>query len=542
VRPVVRSAAVGRTSRITCLDTTVTTADGLALATDVTVADDGERHPVLLCRTPYGRSSVRGSHDAIGLARLGWAVVTQDVRGRWDSPGDFSPFRSERSDGARTVAWCGSQPWSNGAVAMAGASYNGFTQWLAAAERPAALRAIAPAVAGPAIRSAVYEGGALQLGVFSSWTLGIGALGSNLDAAVVESAIAELDTWPTQLGNPPGHTTLARISPDWHRWLDPDDPDLWDQLDAGSAILDEHRDPLAGYHLAGWHDLFCESTIAGYRLLAGPDVDERTRARQRLVVGPWSHASMLRRTTGRLDFGVAAQGDFNGLFDEQLAFLTGGVAGADVPSGVRVFVMGANRWLDLAEWPPAATPVPVYLAAGGTLSWSTPPDTGTDRYRHDPADPVPTSGGRTLHPVPPEAGPLDQRPVEERPDVLVYTTPPLERDLTVIGTVRAHLAFSATAQTTDVTVKLVDVHPDGRAMLVVDSIRRLRDLVPGRAGEVELAVGSTAMTFGPGHRIRVEIASSNYPRFDTCAASDQTVHHGGPTPSRVVLPLYEGAT
>ena len=533
---------MGAHSRIICLDTAVTTPDGVALATDVTVADDGEPHPVLLFRTPYGRASVRGSHDAIGLARLGWAVVTQDVRGRWDSPGAFSPFRSERDDGALTLAWCAAQPWSNGAVAMAGASYNGFTQWLAAAARPSALRVIAPAVAGPTIRDAVYEGGALQLGVFSSWTLGIGAVGSNLDGGVTTAAVADLDAWPAVLRTGTEKETLSSISPDWSRWLDPGDADLWDPLDASPALRGNGASgppapQPAGYHLAGWHDLFCDATIRGYGLLTGPDVDERVGRRQRLVVGPWSHASMLRRTTGRLDFGVAAQGEFNGILEEQVAFLTGGIADMDVPNGVRIFVMGSNRWLDLPSWPPPSTDRPVFLADGGGLSWTGPEETGTDRYRHDPDDPVPNGGGRTLHPVPPEAGPLDQRHIEERPDVLVYSTPPLDRDLTVVGSVRAHLVFASTAPVADVAVKLVDVHPDGSALLVVDSIRRVRR-APGTADEVEVEVGSTAMTFAAGHRIRIEIASSNYPRFDTSAAAEQAIHRGGRARSRVVLPVH----
>ncbi|HZC28067.1 MAG TPA: CocE/NonD family hydrolase [Actinopolymorphaceae bacterium] len=528
-------------SRVTCLDTAVTMPDGVALATDVTVADDGAQHPVLLIRTPYSRASVRGFHDAIGLARLGWAVVTQDVRGRWDSPGAFSPFRSERVDGATTVAWCAAQPWSNGGVAMAGASYMGFSQWLAAADRPAALRVIAPAIAGPTIRDAIYEGGALQLGVFSSWTLGIGALGSNLDADVVAAAIGDLDSWPDVLRDGTEKTALPRISPDWVRWLDPDDAELWSSLDAGAALLDgsSPRSQPAGYHLAGWHDLFCESTIRGYSLLTGPDVDDGVRSRQRLVVGPWAHLSMLRRTTGRLDFGTAAQGDFSGLFEDQFAFLTGGVAGQDMPSGVRVFVMGANRWLDLSGWPPPSTDTPLYLAGEGTLSWSPPAEAGSDRYHHDPADPVPTRGGRTLHPVPPDPGPLDQRAVEQRPDVLVYTSAPLDRDVTIIGTVRARLTFASTADRADVAVKLVDVHPDGRAMLVVDSIQRAAT-TPGTPQEVGVDVGSTALVFAAGHRIRIEIASSNYPRFDTCAAADQTVHHGGRALSHLTLPVHEG--
>ncbi|GAA2756581.1 CocE/NonD family hydrolase [Actinopolymorpha rutila] len=542
-------------SRVLTLDTTVTAADGTALATDVTVADDGQQHPVVLVRTPYGRASARAAHDAVGLARLGFAVVTQDVRGRWDSAGQFTPFRSERDDGARTVAWCATQPWSAGAVAMIGASYNGFTQWLALAERPAGLRVVAPAVAGPSIRSVAYEGGALQLGVFSSWTLGLGALGSNLEDGVRQESIEALDTWPASI--PLAEKTLTAISPDWQRWLGSggtadrsggaagdrsgaagDGP--WSELDATPA-LDGAGTDVAGYHLAGWHDLFCENTIAGYSLLAGGD--RRAAHRQRLVVGPWSHGSMLRRTTGQLDFGVAAMGDFNGLYEEQAGFLSAGLAGGEVPHGVRVHVMGTNRWLDLEAWPPPAHETAFYLAADGRLDRPTPQESGTDRYRHDPADPVPTNGGRTLHPVLPEAGPRDQRDVERRPDVLVYTGDVLSQDLTVLGTVRAHVVFESTAAVADVAVKLVDVHPDGTAMSVVDSVRRVATPAGGTSGdgtEVEVTVGSTAMTFRAGHRIRVEIASSNYPRFDLCPAGDQTVHRGGRAASRIVLPTYAG--
>ncbi len=427
---------------------------------------------------------------------------------------------------------------------MIGASYNGFTQWLALADRPAGLRVVAPAVAGPSIRSVAYEGGALQLGVFSSWTLGLGAVGNNLDDAVRLASVEALDTWPASI--PLAEKTLTAISPEWQRWLgsagsqeqpgaNAEDP--WAELDAGPA-LDGAGTDVAGYHLAGWHDLFCENTIAGYSLLAGRD--GRAAHRQRLVVGPWSHMSMLRRTTGQLDFGVAAMGDFNGLFEEQVGFLSGGLAGGEVPHGVRVYVMGANRWLDLEAWPPPAHETAFYLAADGRLDRPTPSDSGADHYRHDPADPVPTNGGRTLHPVLPEAGPRDQREVERRPDVLVYTGDVLSQDLTVLGTVRAHVVFESTAPVADVTVKLVDVHPDGTAMSVVDSVRRV-ELPAGGSTAVEVTVGSTAMTFRAGHRIRVEIASSNYPRFDLCPAGDQTVHRGGRAASRIVLPAYTGA-
>jgi putative CocE/NonD family hydrolase len=525
-------------TRIVVDDTVVTTPDGVRLATDVTVADDGQRHPVLLIRTPYSRASVRGFYDAIGLARIGWAVVTQDVRGRWDSTGDFTPFANERADGFLTVEWCASQTWSNGAVAMTGGSYNGGTQWLAAADNPRGLRAISPAVIGPSIRDDVtYENGVPQLGIFSSWALGVTAAGSRLDADVVKEAAAELDAWPGILARSLDETVLNRATPIGLRWLThADDDGFWSAQDV-SAVIDSVN--VAGYHLAGWHDIFVEGNLRAYQAMTAPSRPDEVRASQRLVVGPWAHATMLRRITGELDFGIAADGTLNGLVEEQLGFLTAAVAGQPVPSGARVYVMGRNEWIDLSSWPPPATTTALHLGAEGTLTFDGPGDVGADSYVHDPSSPVPTWGGRTLHPVLPEPGPRDQREIEARPDVLIYTSDPLASDLTVMGAVRAHVAFASTADEADVAVKLVDVHPDGRAMLVVDSIRHV-SATPGTPSQVAVEVGSTAQTFAAGHRIRVEIASSNFPRFGLSPAGTQTVHHGGRTESRLELPIYTG--
>jgi putative CocE/NonD family hydrolase len=521
--------------RIVVEDTVVTTPDGVRLATDVTVADDGHRHPVLLMRTPYSRASVRGFYDAIGLARLGWAVVTQDVRGRWDSTGDFVPFANERADGFVAVEWCASQPWSNGAVAMTGGSYNGGTQWLAAADGPRGLRAISPAVIGPSIRDDVtYENGVAQFGLFTGWALGVTAMGSRLDADTVKEARAELDAWPALAERPLAETVLARATPAGLRWLSYEDDGFWAAQDV-SAVIDSVN--VAGYHLAGWHDIFVEGNLRAYQAMTASSRSDEVRASQRLVVGPWAHATMLRRTTGELDFGVAADGAMNGLVEEQLMFLTEAVAGRPVPGGARIYVMGRNEWIDLPSWPPPATATVLHLGADGTLSFDGPGEAAADSYAHDPASPVPTWGGRTLHPVLPEPGPRDQREVESRPDVLVFTTDELASDLTVMGLVRAHVAFASTATEADVTVKLVDVYPDGRAMLVVDSIRHV-SLTPGSPTLVTVEVGSTGQTFAAGHRIRVEIASSNYPRFGLSPAATQTIHHGGRTESRLELPVY----
>lgn len=522
-------------SRILTQDVAVAMPDGTRLATDVTVADDGAAHPTLLIRTPYGRGRARADYDHVALARLGWAVVVQDVRGRWDSDGQFRPFLAERADGAATVAWCRTQPWSNGAVAMAGASYVGMTQWLAAAERPAGLRAITPTVTVPDIPGeAVFADGVFSQGTFTAWALGIGAIGSTLDSGLVERARQELDQWPTLLGHSLNESVIAELTPDGTRWLEPQHQELWGPLDISPQLPELD---IAAYHLAGWHDLFCEGNLRAYAAMTASDVPESLRRKQRLVIGPWAHGSVLRRVTGELDFGLAADGQVNGIPEEQVAFLGQAVASADVPSGVRVFIMGANRWLDLDGWPPRTEETVLYLAADGRLTSAPAEVSGSDRFTHDPADPVPSTGGRTLHPIPPGAGPLDQRAVESRPDVLVYTSDVLAHDVTVLGTVRAEVGFESSANRADVLIKLVDVHPDGRAMLVVDGIQRV-DLTPGEPTKVAVRVGSTGITFPAGHRIRVEVASSNYPRFDTCPKAHQTVHHGGRSGSSISLPTF----
>lgn len=525
-------------------ETYLSTTDGARLATDVTVADDGARHPVLLVRTPYGRASARAGFDPPGLARLGWAVVVQDCRGRWDSPGSFTPFAYERSDGAFTVRWCAEQPWSDGSVAMAGASYVGMTQWLAAAEHPPGLRAIAPTVTAADLRDGcTFEGGALRLGVFAGWALEIGALGSHLEPETVREAIDELDRWPEAARARLDRTVVERISPAGTAWFDHGNEEFWGPLNTFPAMADMD---LAGYHVAGWHDIFCDANLAAYEGMTAPQRPDRVRRRQRLVVGPWAHTSVLHRTTGQLDFGTAADGQLHALIDEQVRFLTAAVTGpadAELPGGAHIFVMGRNRWHDFASWPPPTTPTAYHLASGGRLTASPTPEAGADRVRHDPADPVPTLGGRTLHPGLPEAGPIDQRELETRDDMLVYTSDPLADELTIVGAVRARVMFESTATPADLTAKLVDVHPDGRAMLVVDSVRRVGS-TPGRAAEVEVDLGSTALTFGAGHRIRVELASSNFPKYDLChpaaGTSVQTIHHGGRTGSAIVLPVWAG--
>ncbi len=518
--------------------------DGVELATDVVRPDDGDRHPVLLVRTPYSRQGLREFYDPIRWAREGWAVVLQDVRGRFDSTGDFRPFHQEADDGYDCLEWCATQSWSDGRVAMAGLSYNGVTQWQAAAARHPALKAISPGVTAASYRDDwFYEGDAFQLGFPTGWAAMLAASATDSGRRNAKQALKLAQSWDRLLTDPRAQERLGELFPDYARWRDTSDTSYWRPIDVTSSFK---RLDVAAWHLAGWYDVFCESTLAAYSLLRSSAASAYAKRSQRLVVGPWTHVGIYQQAGAEVDFGLAGSGLLQALPDEMRDFLRGAIDREEVKGGVSVFVMGRNEWRELEAWPPAGADLLVHLDGGeaanglagdGTLVFDAPSQPRRDHFSHDPGDPVPTRGGRTLNPVLPPAGPLDQRPVEARPDVVVYTSAPLRRDLTVIGTVTASIAFASTADRADVTVKLCDVHPDGRSINVVDGVRRV-DLTPGRRRAVAVRVGSTAMVFKRGHRLRVEVASSSFPRIDLLPAAEQTVYTGGARPSSyLTLPL-----
>lgn len=529
--------------------------DGVQLVVDVVRVDDGERRPVLLIRTPYGRIGARTGFDVVSAARAGWVVVTADVRGWGDSAGDPMPAVADAADGADTVAWCAAQPWCNGQVAMTGASYLGFAQWQAASTGTPALRAISPSQAPLGRRQQwFYEGGAFLPGVAVQWAAVMASQGSALSAAQ-RPVLAELMRDPQSLlARPLAEHPLREMFPGFERWLHPDDTEFWDRFDVSPAT---HPMDIAGYHIGGWYDCFCEATIRGWRELREHAGSERSRAAQRLVIGHWPHG-VLGQSMPEVDYLAGSDWGGSGVGVEQDEWLAAATRGEDVDGGVRVFVMGSNAWWDLPDWPPPARTRSLYPGSGtggargiggdGMLA-DQPPDAGSDGFVHDPSDPVPSCGGRLLNLWRPLPGPYDQRRVEERSDVLVYTGGPLREPLTIAGLVRFEAVFTTTAVSADVCAKLVDVHPDGRAINVVDGVQR-GDFPPGRAKEVTVELGSVAYTFRPGHRIRLEVASSNAPRISpnpsTGAApfeptayvrAEQQLHTGGNRPSRLELPV-----
>jgi putative CocE/NonD family hydrolase len=556
--------------------------DGVQLATDVyRPADDG-RHPVVMLRLPYSKEQpalLFLAGDILRVAQAGYAVVVQDCRGTWASDGEFSPYFQEARDGADAIAWAAAQSWSSGDVGMMGASYYGATQWLAATEAPPALKALAPFITTDQYHDKwTYQGGAFQLGFILQWataTFGVAeavrrvtrgqAAGASVGAAIAAADAVTERYWHTPLADMP---ELAQLAPYVADWLaHPDYDDYW------RAIAPRERYAaikVPALNFGGWFDLFLGGTLANYTAMKG-------RTAQKLVIGPWVHGYNGGVYAER-NFGLRAHDAVADVTAEQIRWfdhhLKGLDNGVDRDKPVRIFVMGPDVWREEDDWPlPDTNWQHWYLHSGGhagtiehdgTLSTTPPDEEARDTYYYDPRDPVPTVGGATFLPglfVAANAGPRDQRAVERRADVLVYTSDVLDEDTEVTGPVRLTLYVASNVPDTDFTGKLVDVHPDGRAMLLTDGILRARYregldrqvlMTPGEVYRLEIDLVATSNVFRAGHRIRLEVSSSNFPRFDRNTntggviareraqdfrVATNQVLHAGEHASHLVLPI-----
>ena len=575
-------------------DMVVTARDGTSLMTDLYRPGEGGPWPTLVSRLPYNKEIgvlvlAANGFDLMRAVSAGYAVVVQDTRGRFASGGKFSPFVDEATDGADTVAWAAEQRWSTGDIGMAGGSYLGVTQWTAATQAPPALRAIAPAVTASQYYDGwTYQGGAFQLGLNLWWTLsmlGAGDLqrritsGDNAAGQRLGELMATADAHEEIFQRRPlaGLPELVDVAGYYDEWLAHPDLDEFWRSTAPSEAYGQITVP--ALNIGGWFDVFLAGTIANFKGMREDGGSKEARSRQRLVIGPWAHGNLtgiFREVNFGIGAGVFGAVDATGLQLEWFDWLLKGAESTlDPDRPVRLFVMGSNEWRDEADWPlPGVEPERWYLhsdgrantAAGdGTLTRSKPgPDEPEDAYLYDPRSPVPTTGGATYLPglfVGTNAGPRDQHAVEARADVLCYTSEPLDEPLEVIGDLEVLLQISSSAPDTDFTAKLVDVWPDGRAMSVADGILRARyrhslaapqHLRSDEIHELHIDLGATAMVFAAGHRVRVEISSSNFPRFDANTntggqiASEgdadlrralNRVHHTSSHPSRLVLPV-----
>ena len=538
-------------------DVIVRARDGTALSADVYRPERSRPVPAVLGRTPYDKS--RGLTplailDPERAVEAGFALVCQDVRGQHASKGDFYPFRSEAEDGVDTIEWIAGQDWSSGAVGMAGRSYTAATQWLAAGASPPALRAIAPVVTGSNFYTGwIYQGGAFQLGFNLFWVQLMTGGRGKLDEAFAHLPLGEA---PLLDESPAG--------PFYRDWLaHPTYDEFWSRIAIDRSY---GRVQVPALCVGGWYDLFLGGTIENFERMRHEGGSEAARSGTRLIVGPWAHGSTFGAYPDHSydAFGGADACDLDG---ELLAFfgrhLEGDEGGEQAP--VRIFVMGENAWRDEDAWPLArAREETWYLRAGGRLSPEPPADDQPAEYDYDPADPAPTLGGPTSLParfMRTNSGPLDQRKVEERPDVLVYSSKPLDRPVEVTGALKLVLRAATTAPDTDFVAKLCDVQPDGFSRILAEGVLRARfrngferpeAVAPGAVAAYEIDLFATSNVFLPGHRIRVSITSSSFPRFDRnpntgaelgadrpedLRRARQTVFHDSGRASYVLLPV-----
>ena len=524
-------------------DVAIPLRDGVTTLADVYRPLTGPPAPVVLVRTPYDKEIAMAAIGVmpswLKLAERGYAVVVQDVRGRFASEGAFYPFANEGPDGYDSVVWAGQQPWSNGRVAVLGASYFGATTLLAAREQPPGLAAIIPIITADDYHAGwAYQGGAFELAFMGTWGAGLAAAQFlRADCPVSPEARGQLQK---AMANPMAmlsHTPIAQmpgmsepeIAPFWGDWTaHRANTGYWQQW----RIADSY-DTLAvpAFHIGGWFDIFLAGTLRNFQGLA-----KAGNAPQKLLIGPWAHSSY-DRYLGALEFGPLGPANFSGAVLDGNRWLDRHLRGdeaVDTGPAVRYFVMGANEWRTADAWPPEGSVTERWylhsegsansLRGNGQISHEKPAgDEPSDVFLYDPARPVPTVGGNTLMTSIRQPGPWDQREVEQRDDVLVYTSAPLTKPLTVAGPVLVHLTATTDGPDTDWTAKLVDVFRDGKAVNLCDGIirARYRDsreqatlLTPGEVVAYTIDLVATAHQFAPGHCLRVEISSSNFPRFD----------------------------
>lgn len=544
--------------------------DGVKLYADIYLPEAPGKYPVIVVRTPYGTQRDGVQDEMIPFAQNGYAVVMQDVRGRYESEGKWEPFRNEGRDGYDTIEWAAKQPWSNGKVGSQGGSYLGHVQWAAISQNPPSLVAAIPRVASTSIyHNWAYFGGAYRLSFNYGW--GIVRMPFRImqpqywhsSAITPEEMRYDNILWslPLQTGDVSSSNTVVQHYRDW---VDHPSYDAYWKEISDEEHFDKVKVPL--YTQGGWYDIFLAGTIRGFEGVRAKGSPEAKKA-VKMWIGPWGHGPSQK--FGEVDFGETANLTHP---PRELRwynrYLKGEQNGVDQESPVEIFYMGANKWKGHEDWPiPGTQFKPLYLNSegnanslrgDGSLTWAKASGIVSDTYQYDPKNPVMTLGGNNCCGTPTLAGPYDQRPIERRDDVLVYTTPVLTEAVSIAGPVKMKLWASTDGPDTDWMVKLADVYPNGYSMNIAEGILRARYrkgldkpelLKANEAYEFEVDLVGTANVFKPGHRIRVDITSSNFPQFDRnlntgesgssakIRVAKNTVFHSGDRASAIILPI-----
>jgi len=505
--------------------------DGIHLATDVYLPDGGSPpHGAILIRTPYNKSKT-GMGD---WADKGWPSIVQDTRGRFQSEGIDTMFRDDHTDGYDTLEWIAQQNWSNGKVATIGASATGIVQYMMAGTNPSALKCQYIGAATPNLYTTIYPGGQFRKYMVETWLAGQGS--SYVLPEIFANENYSLGFW-----------TNVSLEDNWQDVNVP------------------------AFHLGGWYDCFCQGLLdgfMGYQYNGGPGAAGKSK----LIVGPWTHANFGGRWQGELIYPENAKDVYSQEYWDEILdqYILENNTDFENRPNVVYYVMGdvdnssamGNFWRYADHWPPANIPDEWYFHENDVLSMDSPGSYSSKTYTYNPLNPVPTKGGTNLYPWPHPtlAGPYDQRTIENRADVLLFTSDVLTEPYEATGRIKARLYVSSNCPDTDFTVKLTDVYPDGRSMLICDGILRMRNrngcdhwefMTPGEVYEVEVDLWSTSYIWNTGHKIRVAVSSSNYPRFlannNTINGINQgtgyniaqnTLYLDSIHPSCIILPRY----
>lgn len=543
------------------LDLSIPMRDGVTLYGAAYRPAHGECFPVLLIRSPYSTEHPRYVDWAVRFARSGYAVIMVDSRGRYESEGEWRAYADEARDGYDTQQWIGAQAWCDGNIGMFGISYPGFTQILPAPFRSPFVKGLMPIANQEDNYGHLRYNGLLQLQNAMNWIW--------LGGRTNQNAPRELLDWERIYRRLPLISAMDGIAerPFFREVVRHGE---FDEFWSSTSMKGRYREVNApAYFVTGWYDNLVHEGFKCFRGWRTEPADARTRTLTRLLVGPWTHSQIgSAEPYGDIDFGSNAAVDIPGehlrWYDRRLRGIDTGI---DEEPPVRIFVMGRNSWRWENEWPLARTKYTAYyLHSGGrantsfgdgTLSREAPGDEPADRFDYDPEDPVTTVGGQSMFSA--NTGPRDRRGLETREDVLVYTTEALTSDVEVTGPVELTLFAASDARDTDFTATLVDVYPDGAAIHITEGIVRARyresfrrpsPIRPGAVVEYRIVLWETSNLFKAGHRIRLEVSSSNFPRFDrnlntgnTPGLDDemrvarQTIHHSGQYASFLRLPV-----
>lgn len=537
--------------------------DGVKLATDVYRDENVKQAPVILMRTPYDRTKQKALGER--WAKAGYVFVAQDCRGTRESEGVIAPYNNEGQDGFDTIEWITRQSWCSGRVGMTGGSYVGAVQWQAAVEQPLGLVAIAPQATWSSFYRNLYLGGAVRLSLISGWLAGNtpkpeGVKPAGMNEALLRLPLSDVDEaigWPMP-------------------WLDaylthPEPNGFWTRLDLTDELPSLKMPAL---HVVGYYDFFSRESVGNFMIMQKQARDPKTRQQQRLILGPWDHGTVGKSAVGEVDFGPAAVVDTFAIqldwFDRHLKQDPAAIANPFPP--VRYFSMGDNVWHDAQTWPPEGfVATSLYLHSdmkantrngSGKLNRQSPTaEEPVDSFRADPAKPVPACPMTETRPMQAAVwGPVDQSALEDRDDVLVYTSDTFTEPLSFAGNIEAKLFVSADTPDADWAVKLVDLRPDGYAQNIATGILRGRyrdsllqpsPLEPGKIYEITVDLGPCAATIATGHRLRVDICGSLFPLYDRnpntgegpfgakTLVSTESVYHTPLKASRIVLPVKQ---